>query len=112
MAEGNEERNREQNGRPGGYNGGRRRHHGYRNPNRYNNNAPRQEGERNSNNGNTGNNGNNGNHGQHYRRDFSNKHHEHVKANETLEDIQRDIRRIEKEIEMEISEISAAKLGV
>ncbi len=103
MAEGNEGRNREQNGRPGGYNGGRRRHHGHRNPNRYNNNNPRQDGEHNS---------NNGNHGQHYRRDFSNKHHEHVKANETLEDIQRDIRRIEKEIEMEISEISAAKLGV
>lgn len=111
MAEGNEERNREQNGRPSGYNGGRRRHHGHRNPNRYNNNnTPRQEGEQNS--GNGGNNGNHNNHGQHYRRDFSNRHHEHVKANETLEDIQRDIRRIEKEIEMEISEISAAKLGV
>ena len=61
---------------------------------------------------NNGNQNNHNNNGQHYRRDFSHKHHEHVKANETLEDIQRDIRRIEKEIEMEISEISAAKLGV
>ena len=37
---------------------------------------------------------------------------EYSSGERSLEDIQRDIRRIEKEIEMEISEISAAKLGV
>lgn len=111
MAEGTEERNREHGGRPNGNYNHRRRHnsHRYNNANRYNN-GPKPEGEaaptdaqpRQG----------NGNRNAHYPRRDSFKHHEPVKATETLEDIQRDIKRIEKEIEMEISEISAAKLGV
>ncbi len=112
MAEGTEERNRDNGGRPGGNYNHRRRHHGHRpgnNPNRYNN-GPKSEGENATPVDGAPRQGNN--RGPHYQRRDSYRHHEPVKAVETLEDIQRDIRRIEKEIEMEISEISAAKLGV
>ncbi len=111
MAEGAEERNKENGSRPNGNYNHRRRHHGHRpgnNQNRYHN-GPKPEGETTQpdaayrpNN----------NRGQNYQRRDSYRHHEPVKAVESLEDIQKDIRRIEKEIEMEISEISAAKLGV
>lgn len=132
MAEETGERsNREQGARPDGGHGGngRRRHRGYRysnnsvrfnggrheggeqNPNRQSgiDSAQRQEGGRGA-----------GNPGQHHnRRDnsengsrSSGKGAPHVKAHETMEDIQKDILRIEKEIELEISEISAVKLGI
>lgn len=112
MAEGTEERNREHGGRPNGNHNHRRRHNGHRynnNQNRYNN-GPKPEGETaladaQPKQGNA-------NRNMHYPRRDSFRHHEPVKATESLEDIQRDIKRIEKEIEMEISEISAAKLGV
>ncbi len=123
MAEGTEER-KEQGGRPGGNYNNRRRHHGHRhsnNPNRFNN-GPRPESESNNQNRNLeasqqrfGNGPHAPNHSRRDnfggQRDFG-RRHEPIKAHETLEDIQKDILRIEKEIEMEISEISAARLGV
>ncbi len=41
-----------------------------------------------------------------------NRHQNHIKVDETREDIIRDIGRIEKEIELEIKEISALKFGM
>ncbi|MBE7064363.1 MAG: hypothetical protein E7384_00890 [Ruminococcaceae bacterium] len=50
--------------------------------------------------------------GNQRQRDFIKKKNHHVRVEETVEDIDIDIGRIEKEIELEIKEISAFKFGL
>ena len=49
---------------------------------------------------------------KHHKPNFSREAQKHIKVEETREDIIRDIGRIEKEIELEIREISALKFGM
>lgn len=46
------------------------------------------------------------------RNNFTKEHKHNVKVEETVEDIKRDINRINKEIELEIKEIVALKMGI